>query len=151
MAAIPLWLRGRDIADGGVFTITLQTVNPLTGALTPSGSAVSLIGNWDDIAIDSTPEVEEISSADASRQNDVILKERTEFTITEILKKAGVNILAAANATGDYFYIALARGQQAWGFYGLRGAYSESIGKGKSTGRGTFTMIDPATQNPIYV
>ncbi len=151
MANIPLWLRGRDIAEGGVFSITLQAVNALTGVLTPSGSAVSMIGNWDDIGIDSTPEVEEISSADATRQNDVILKERTEFTITEILKRKGTNILAAANVSGDYFYVALARGGQAWGFYGLRGAYNESIGKGKSTGRWTLTMVDPATLNPVYV
>lgn len=150
MATIPLWLRGRDIPGGGTFTITPQSVNASTGVLSNAASATSMVGHWDDVAIDSTPETEEISSADATRQNDVILKERTEITITEILKRAGTNILAAAFTGYDYFYVTLTRGGQTWGFYGLRGAYNESISKGKSTGRGVFTMVDPATGNPTY-
>lgn len=148
MATVPVWLRGRDIG-GGTFSITPLTVAS-NGALSAATSASSMLGNWEDVSIDSNPEEEEISSADATRQHNELLKDATDITISEILKRNGTNILAGLFASYNVFLVTLVRGGQTWAFYGLRGTYSEQISKGKSLGRATFRMIDPGAANPTY-
>lgn len=145
--AIPLWFT----TSQGPFAIVLTplSVNLSTGALTP-GTPVTLTADVDQIRLRSTPRKREISGLAATRENDVITKERTEVTLAEILKFAGTNKLAAQVMAGKYFQLDITRGAQAWSFQGIRGDYDEDLVDDKSLANLTLTMIDPGTTNPTY-
>lgn len=145
MAQVPLWAIGRHVT---VCSLTPQTVGA-DGTLS-DGASTSLVGSLDGVEFSSNPEVEEISPITTTRANDVLVKDRTEITLVEILKHTGTNILAAAVTSATYFKVIITRGAQTWTFYGLRGAYSESLQRGKSTASLTLTMVDPNTTNPAY-
>lgn len=147
MAQVPVWCLGRHVT---VCSITPQSVAS-DGTLS-DGSASSLVGSIDSVSLTSQPETEEVSAMTTTRANNVIIKNATSVTLVEILKSSGTNILAAAvtGANGDYFKVILTRGAQTWTFYGLRGAYSEDLQRGKSTASLTLEMVDPNAANPTY-
>lgn len=146
MPSVPTWLTGRHVTT---CSITPQTV-AANGTLT-AGTSSSLVGTLDEITLDSTPELEEISPMDTLFQNNVILKNATRITLTQILKSNGTNLLTAAANAADVFAVVITRGGQTWTFYGTRGAYSEGLRRGRSTCSLTLEMIDITTANPTYV
>lgn len=147
MSAVPVWLRGRDLAGG---TLAIYSVAVAANGTITDGASASLLGHWEEIRIEGDTEKEEISSSDATRQHNEILKNMTKVTITEILKRNGTNILAAWSIANDVGKFVVARGAQSWTFYGARGSYNETLNKGKSTGVLTLEMIDPGAVNPAY-
>ena len=128
MAAIPEWLRGRNVT---VFSLVPQT-DAANGTLTP-GTSTSLTGVWEEIDIEVEVETEEISPADANRQNHMIIKDNYRFRCTGILKRSSANQPAAILAANDIFQMNCTRGGQVWSGYFVRGRYSESLRKGRST------------------
>ena len=128
MAAIPEWLRGRNVT---VFSLVPQT-DAANGTLTP-GTSTSLTGVWEEIDIEVEVETEEISPADATRQNHMVIKDNYRFRCTGILKRSSANQPAAILAANDIFQMNCTRGGQAWSGYFVRGRYSESLRKGRST------------------
>lgn len=145
MPSIPVWLTGRHVTQ---VTITPQTVGA-DGTLT-AGTTVSLVGTLDEVTLDSAPELEEISPMDTVRQNMVLLKDGVRVTFMQLLKKNGTNLLAAAANTADVFQYVVTRGAQTYTGYGHRGAYNESMRRGRSTSSLTFEPIDIGTSNPTY-
>lgn len=155
MALIPQWVTGRSVS---VFSITPQVV-AADGTLS-DGTVASLVGLWETIGLESNPETEEISAADAARQSTVILKENYSITATLILRKGvasgAVNPLRSAIVASDVFKIILTHvsnvgatpGTATWTFYGVRGPYRENFAKGKTAVDVTWTMADPGATNP---
>lgn len=143
--ALPVWLRGRDVA----LVITPQTESA-TGVLT-AGASQTLVGQVDDSDVNSEPETDEVSPMDAVRQNHHIVKENHTVVIRELLKRAGPNYLATMSATYDVFLIQVTRGAQVWAFTGRRGSYRENLVKSRSRGELTLLQVDPGVVNPIYV
>lgn len=145
MTAIPVWLTGRHVTACALIPQTVAANGTLS-----AGASSSLVGSLDGIEIDSTPEEEEISPMTTTRRNPVNIKEGTRFTVTEILKSNGTNLLAAAATAADYFQITLTRGGQSWSAYVKRGAYTESLQRGKSTASLTLETVDISGTNPTY-
>jgi hypothetical protein len=139
MPGVPPYMRGRDVT---AFTLVPQTV-AADGTFT-AGTSKSLAGTWEEVDIDIEPITEEISSADAVRSNNMILKEQIRIRCTQILKRSGAtaNELAALMASADYFLLTLTRGPNTWAVYVLRAGYSESIRAGKSVATATFIAVD---------
>lgn len=134
--AVPVWLLGKHVT---AFTLVPQTN---TNGTLSAGSSTNIAGTWDEIDITSEPETEEISSADASRQNHVVLKNNTRFRCTGLLKYNGVNQPAAILSANDYFQMNVTRGGQTWTGYFIRGNYTEAIRKGRSTWTVEFMFAD---------
>lgn len=128
MAAVPEWLRGRNVT---VFNLIPQT-DAANGTLTP-GTTTSLAGTWQEIDIDSEAETEEISPADATRQNHMLIKDNYRFRCTGIIKRSSTNQPAAVLSANDYFQMNCTRGGQSWSGYFVKSRYSERIRKGAST------------------
>jgi hypothetical protein len=161
VAKVPPWLRGVDLGpynpDSTPQDIQITLLDVASdGTLTPASSS-SLIGEWDEIDIKMMIENENIRSADSYNANYVELGEDDQFDITEILKHTGVNILAASmeGGTSQYALIDVARGDQAWQFYGIMTDYTEGLRHGKMVGRITCKHIDPGYDgayfaNPTY-
>lgn len=137
MAAIPVWLRGRNVTT---FTLVPQTV-AANGTLTP-GFSESLAGVWEEIDITVDTQTEEISPADATRQNNVVIKDGYTFRCTGILKANGANQPAAILAANDVFQMNVTRGGQAWSGYFVRSNYRETIRAGRSTWEVTLLFTD---------
>lgn len=149
MAVIPLWLTG----PGGPLTvvITPQTVTAGTLADTTPVQTITADLDTNGINIETSPVLENIATMNRQFSNNVIIENSTRITFREILKSAGTNKLALTTSAFDYFKCAVTRGAQVWTFWGVRGAYNESLNKGKSTGDFTVEMVDTASANPTYV
>jgi len=146
MAQISLWLRGRDLT---AITVTPQSVDS-SGNLS-AGSTSSLYGHVNITDFRSDPAKENISPVTSPFANMMVVEENCTIEIEEILNMNSVNILAAMASSGDYFFVALTRGQQSYGFYSSRGAYSEGVNsKGKNVCRMVFEQIDIGAPNPTY-
>lgn len=146
MATIPLWLRGRDLT---AITVTPQSVDS-SGNLS-AGSNASLYGHINVVDLRSEPAKENISPVTSPFANNMIAEDNFTIEIEEILNQNSVNILASMASSSDYFFVSLTRGQQSWGFYSTRGAYSESVNsKGKNVCRMVFDQIDVGGGNPAY-
>lgn len=132
---------------------TLVTITPLTednaGVLTP-GSATSLLGKCESFELFSRPRLSEISSMDSQFENDVIVKERFEANITELVRLAGSD-LAALWVTGDYFLLAAVCGAKKWLFYGTRGDGTFSHTTDRVNTRVVLRQMDVGIANPTYV
>jgi hypothetical protein len=147
MTAIPVWLT----TGNGPFTVVLtpQTVSTTDGTLS-DGTTVALTGVLDDIQFASNPQLEDISPMSTTRSNMVRIKENNSVTMTEIMKSAGTNILAAQAAASDVFKVVITRGAQAYTFYGRRGAFTDHPVNGKSAAQLTLEMVDTGAANPGY-
>jgi len=119
----------------------------------------SVLTKWDEIDIDSDPESEEISSADATRQHTVILKEAFRVRVQTILRKArvvgeastaAVNPLAFLFGNFDYFLAVVTSGGETFQGYVCRGRFSRQHRKGRQIDVGSFEPADPNTANPVY-
>lgn len=144
MAQIPAWLVREFSA----------TITPLAaasdGTLTP-GSTASLVGQLDSMEVTGNKETENISPMDSYPKNYVPVEIETTFVVTEILKRNGINILAAAYyGPDDYAEFVCARGGQTYDFIGLMNNYTEPLKKGKNTGQLTIQMVAIASGNPTY-
>ncbi len=143
MVAIPLWLKGANVGC----VMTPQNVDT-AGTLTDTTPVATLTGTLERVSWRSLPKKQEISHMGAAREHDVILKERTEFTLSEILKPTA-NLIEAAFASAAVFKLVMTRGTtRSFTFYGVRGDYEEGLEEGKSLGVGTLTMVDPGQANP---
>lgn len=159
MPAVPVWLQGTGVT---VATLTGQVVaadGTLTDAVTTG--IQPLVLKWDSIELENSPELEEISAADTTRANNVIIKESTRMRFSCIMQKA---IPAGAGAndkalplqhmalTYSYIKMVLTRGgvaaEDTWTFYGCRGAFSETLSKGKCIQTLSLEMMDPGVANP---
>lgn len=148
MPAVPTWFT----ASGGYpFTVSITRVTRGADGTLSSQASNSLLGQLDSVTLSSENTQENISAMDSRRGNNVILESATTFTLEEILKGNGTNILANVAYSFDYALISVTRGGQSYSFYGVIGSYSESLRKGKSMGTLTVTMVDPASGNPTYV
>jgi hypothetical protein len=155
MAAVPNWLIGKHVTAITVAGVTAATDGTLTITAASAGNPQSLAGYIDGIDFTIQNTTENIQSIDQRRANYVITESETSFTLTEILKtndSAGApkNILAPIGMLYDYALVTLTRGGRTWSFMSVVGSYSESINKGKSTGKIELKMVDPGTSNPIY-
>lgn len=145
MPSVPTWLTGKHVSS---CSITPQSVAS-DGTLS-DGTLASLTGTLDEITLESSPELEEISPMDTTRNNNVLIKDSFRVTLVQILKSGSANILAAAVTGSSVFKIIITRGIHTWTFYGQRSAYTESIRRGRSTASATFEMVDPGQANPAY-
>lgn len=145
MTGIPVWILGRHLTTA---SLTQQLIAS-DGTFTP-GSSWSLLGQLDEIDVETTNELENITPMDVRQNNYVPVSTESTFTLTEILKSNGVNILANAAVAGDYWYVVLTRGGQSWGFYGVVESYNEGLRRRKTTGRLVLKMLNPGIANPAY-
>lgn len=158
MAAIPVWLRGRDVTTA---TFTGQTVAADGALADATGAGIqNLLTAWEEIDVESNPSLEEISAADSSRQHNVIVQENNRIRFSGLVRKdkgagQGVNDKAHQMAylfgTYDYLKVVITRGtiaaEDTWTFTGCRGAFRESIRKGRSTWDAVLEMADPGAAN----
>lgn len=127
MSTIPIWLKGRGVTT---FSLTAQTADS-AGVLSDSGSAIPLVGMWDDIDIEDAVETEEISASDAISQNVVVLKDAWSMRCTILLNSGATQPLTTLLGAHDYFKMILTRGGNTWTGYMVRTGYSEAIRKGR--------------------
>jgi hypothetical protein len=139
MAAIPIWLVGRNTS---VCNIVTQTVGA-NGALTPA-TTYTLVGLIDEIEVSPSQSSENIVAMIAPRENNVAIELGGTITLTEVLVYGTTgNLLAEAWASGnDYAIVTVTRGGNTWTFTGLMQSYAESITKGKCTGRMTLELVN---------
>lgn len=143
---LPVWFT----AGNGPFSVTITPqTEAADGTLTP-GTTKTLTGSIDDVEFDSNPTLENIKPISTRRANYVNIEEDNSFTLVEILKGNGENILAALASTADVFVIAVTRGAQAFSFTGRRGQYNEGLKNGKSVGRLQVRQVDTGVANPSY-
>jgi hypothetical protein len=148
MATLPLWLTG---TGSGPVVITPQSVNAGTGVMTDTTPVATMTGMIDNISVRSRKTTEEISPMDSLPENLVPIKTGTTVEVTEILKKAGTNLLAQAYyGSNDYFKVAVPRGAQSFLFYGLLSDYTETLVRGKNVGVATFSNASIGSANPTY-
>jgi hypothetical protein len=153
--ALPTWFLGKHVTAITAAGVTVGADGTLTISSSSSGNPQSLSGFIDGIEFTLQNTTENIQSIDQRRANYVITESETSYTLTEILKSndsSGTpkNILAALGITYDYVLITLARGGRTWAFTGVIGSYSETINKGKSTGKLEVKMADSGAANPSY-
>lgn len=129
MVAIPVWLIGQHITTLNIIPQAVAADGTLS-----DGATSSLVGCIDEISPSLDVEEEEISPMTATTGNMVTTLNMPRLILVEVLRKNGVNILAAAAAGSDYFKIVFVRGSQTWTGYFKRGAYQEGIRRGKSSG-----------------
>lgn len=148
MPQIPRWLTGA----GGTITVTLvrQTV-AADGTLADdaAGSQV-LTGDVDSVDVMSDPGMERIDAMTSGEQNNVGIDDGFGYTLVEILKDDGVNLLAAAVMAGTHFKIVFVRGEQTWTGWGRRGRYDEGVRRGKSVATLNIVPVAVGAANPTY-
>lgn len=149
MAVLPFWAVGRHIT---AFTLTPQTVNATTGALTDTTPVAAMFGHLQDVEVESRNTVENISSMDRQFENNVIIERGTTYRCTELGKSVGTNLLAQGAYGFDYFKVALARGAQTWTGYGVVGNFSMKGNKQRVTESFELMPVDigSTSANPVY-
>lgn len=146
MTAIPVWLT----SGSGPFSVTLTPQTRASDGTLSDGTLVTLTGTLDDIEFENNPKNENIKPMSTRRANYVPVEDDPSWTLVELLKSNGTNLLATANYTADYFKLVVTRGGQAYTHYGVRGPYSESIKNGKSVARLVLQPVDIGSANPAY-
>jgi len=144
MTALPPWLT----TGNGPFACTLTPQTVASDGTLSDGTLVTLTGTLDDIEFNNNPERENIKPMSTKRPNYVPISDDPSWTLVEILKSNGVNLLRNANYNSDYFKLVVTSGAQAATFYGLRGPYTEQIRNGKSTARLRLLPVDIGGPNP---
>jgi len=173
MPSVPLWLLGRHCT---VVSAALQKVDPTTGALMAAGGTGDTatlaagsgslaagtfafsVGVVDGIEYNGAKTTEQISSISDTHSNYVPIAFRDGFSLTELLRTtAGSSLLASLWAGGSgatnssrIVFLTFERGGKKWDGYFLMTGYSESIRRGRSTGRMTLEMVDPGQNNAAY-
>lgn len=126
---IPPWLTGLAVTN---IVITPLTVNP-DGTFT-LGTAQSLSGHLDEIALEQYNLLENITPLDSRQDNEVIVGSGTTIQLIEILAKSGGNSLSSAGNGFDYIDATFTRGGSTYtGTFVVKG-YKETIRRGKSVG-----------------
>ncbi len=147
MAAITPWLT----TGNGPFAVTLTPQTVAADGTLSDGTLVTLTGTVDDIEFNNDPTNENIKPMSTLRANYVNTSDDPSWTLVEILKSNGVNLLPAANYASDVFKLVVTRGAQVATYYGRRGPYGERIQNGKSTARLTLQPVDIGSANPAIV
>ncbi len=157
MSVIPPWLRGRDVTGFIATGATAGSDGTVTDATVAGIQTIS--GKWDEIELDNQPTTEEISAADSTRLNEVIIQDGTTVRCTQIMQRAkgsgeGTNDVANPFASlcvaYDYIKIVFIRGGKTWTGYFLRKGYNERVVRGKSTATFTGGFVDIGGTNPTY-
>lgn len=157
MAAVPPWLRGRSVSGIVITGMTAGTDGTLTDA---TGTGIQTLTTiWEEIDFESNPILEEISSSNASRSNNVLIQENNRVRVS-IPMESGLRSGAGANdlanplgimaANYDYLKLVFVRGGKTYTFLGLRESYRENLRKGKNVHELTLAMIDPGAANPTF-
>jgi len=144
--ALPVWLVGRHVTACAIHCGVTVAAN---GNIT-DGGATTIYGHLAEVQIESANELENISEMAQRRKNHVIIESGTTFTLTELLKSNGTNILASAAFASDVVKITLTRGAQDFTFYGMIESYTETMPKGSGRGVMRVAMIDNGAANPAY-
>lgn len=148
MADLPMWAIGKHYTS---VILTPLTVNTTSGALTEvTASNVSLFGHLDEINLNITSNVENISPINNDVENNVILETALTYDLTEFEKSVGTNLLASAffatisSVPVVYWKFQLARGAQTFTGYGVMTDYStKSAGKGSIKGSAKLRTFEP--------
>lgn len=148
MATIPLWAIGKHITT---CTLTPQTVNTTSGALSDGTPGIAFYGNLQDVEVESSFTTENISSMDRPFENNVPIESATMLRLTELEKSAGSNLAASAGYGASYFKFTLTRGPQTFTGYGLIKSYKMVGTKPRVTGQLELVAIDIGSSNPTYV
>jgi hypothetical protein len=138
------WAVGKNTS----LTITLLTEDN-AGVLTPV-SAISFVGKCEWFELSSRPRISEISAMDSVFENDVVVKERFEARITELVRIAGSD-LASLWTAGDYFLLTAIVGSKKWVFYGTRGELNARHNNERITYDATIRQMDVGIANPTYI
>lgn len=153
MPQVPTWLLGKHVTALTAAGVTLDANGNTTTSSSSSSNPQSISGRIDGIELTQSNTTENIQSIDRRPANYVITESETSMTLTEILRSndsvsTPTNVLAHLGNTFDYALINLTRGGLTFGFYCVIGSYSETINKGKSTGKLEVKMIDDGAANP---
>ena len=155
MADRPTWLIGRNMSTVTITGVTAGTDGTLTDA---TGTGVQdIVTKFEEITFNSEPITEEISAASSDKAHTVILQEANSATVRCILQTARrtgestnnqPDALSHLAATYSILKLTFARSGRTYTLYGCRGAYSETIAKGRSTATLTLLPLDPGQTNP---
>lgn len=150
MASLQPWAIGKHYT---AFTLTPQTYNPTTGALTDTTPVATCYGLLDEVEIESKATLENLSPMDRGFENNVVIEKGSTYRCSVFNIYVGANVLARAAYGADYFKVVVTRGDQTWTGYGTAGNYRESGRKSRSMGSFELQPIDigGTSANPSYV
>lgn len=140
MAAIPPWAIGRHITS---VLFTPQSVNTTDGTLTDTTPTRQFFGVLQDVDLEMSVEVENISAMDRPYKNMVPIEQISTIKLTELEKYGGTCLAAVMATTSSYWKYVLTRGAQSFTGYGVLTNYHMSATKPKVTAQLELQPIDP--------
>lgn len=145
MAAVPVWMLGKNIASVHVYPQTVGTSGTLADA-----STKAIVTQIDSIEVNMVPSKENINPVGTPRANHVIIEDdwNVDLGLIEVHNASDPNVLVTACLTNDYFKFVFVRGTQAgsietWTGYGTRGSINSGVnGKGKQVSNFVIDAAD---------